>query len=403
MAAERYNLIVLGGGPGGYTAALTAARHKARVALVEAQAIGGTCLHWGCIPVKSLLHSAPTLDSPTPGGDWGTHWKASQKRMREQVSALMQGLTKTLKQAGVALVEGKGYVASPNSVRVGGALLETDAIILATGSKPATIPAAGLGDESSSLENWVVGNSNDFLSLDDLPKSLLIVGAGAIGCEFADLMKRYGVEVCLAEMLPQILPHFDMQIAQTLSRSFKKRGIEVRTGTGLNGITPDRSGVLATFQDGSSFSTDRVLVAVGRKPRIEDEVIAGVNIEISDGAVVVNEHFQTSVPNLFAVGDMIGGAYLLAHAAEAQGEHAALTALGMTTSWKRHTPEATVSGRVQHRVCQSARRIPPSRSGRRWWTSSRPRQEGHRTAGSVSSSSLPQPGHCCQEAGRSVW
>lgn len=254
--------------------------------------------------------------------------------MREQVSALALGLTRTLKQSGVVLIQGKAILNGSNSVRVNETSLEADAIILATGSKAADIPPARVDSQRNSPTDWGIGNSNDFLSLEELPQSVLIVGAGAIGCEFADLLNRYGVKVTLIEMLPQVLPQFDSQIAQALARSLKKLGIEIRTGTQLNNVIRESNHQVATFQDGSQLSAERILVAVGRRPNIDNSLFAGVDVEIKEGAIAVNEDFRTAVPSIFAVGDVIGGAYLLAHAAEAQGEHAALAALGKPTPTK---------------------------------------------------------------------
>jgi dihydrolipoamide dehydrogenase len=309
--AERFDVVVLGGGPGGYAAALYGAAAGLRIAMIEEARVGGTCLHRGCIPAKELLQTAEVLRTVRGAKEFGVDagqpvldLPASQARKQQVVDRLTKGLETLLKGRKVTVVPGTGSIvdAAAHHVRVSdGSELMGDALILATGSLPRELPGIPFDGKQ-------VLSSDHLLVLDQVPARTAIIGGGAIGCEFASYLADVGSEVTLLEAMPAILPGVDKQASDVVMRAFKKRGIKVVTGVAIEGV--DRDPALAVRYRAGDASTsvevDAVVVSVGRRPRSES--IAGSGVEIDDrGFVVIDEYQQTSVPGVYAVGDVVAG------------------------------------------------------------------------------------------------
>ncbi|MGZ6994184.1 MAG: dihydrolipoyl dehydrogenase [Acidimicrobiia bacterium] len=321
--AERFDVVVLGGGPGGYAAALYGAAAGLRIAMVEEARVGGTCLHRGCIPAKELLQTAEVLRTVRSAKEFGVDagqptldLPTSHARKQQVVDKLTKGLESLLKGRKVTVVPGTGSIvdAAAHHVRVSdGSELIGDALILAMGSLPRELPGIPVDGKQ-------VLNSDHLLVLAEVPARTAIIGGGAIGCEFASYLADVGSEVTLLEAMPAILPGVDQQAANIVVRQFKKRGIKVVTGVAIEGI--DREPTLAVrYLAGDaheSVEVDAVVVSVGRRPRSEGAGLEGSGIEVDDrGFVVVDRYQQTSVPGVFAVGDLIEGP-ALAHVAFAE-------------------------------------------------------------------------------------
>ena len=311
--AERFDVVVLGGGPGGYAAALYGAAAGLRIAMIEEARVGGTCLHRGCIPAKELLQTAEVLRTVRTAKEFGVDagqptldLPASQARKQRVVDQLTKGLEGLLKGRKVTVVPGTGSIvdAAAHHVRVSdGSELIGDALILATGSLPRELP-------NIPFDGKQVLSSDHLLMLDEVPARTAIIGGGAIGCEFASYLADVGSEVTLLEALPAILPGVDKQAADQVVRAFKKRGIKVVTGVAVEGV--DREPALAVrYRAGDSseaLEVDAVVVSVGRRPRSEGVGLEGSGVEVDDrGWVVVDEYQQTSVPGVYAVGDLVKG------------------------------------------------------------------------------------------------
>jgi dihydrolipoamide dehydrogenase len=311
--AERFDVVVLGGGPGGYAAALYGAAAGLRIAMIEEARVGGTCLHRGCIPAKELLQTAEVLRTVRTAKEFGVDagqptldLPASQARKQRVVDQLTKGLEGLLKGRMVTVVPGTGSIvdAAAHHVRVSdGSELIGDALILATGSLPRELP-------NIPFDGKQVLSSDHLLMLDEVPARTAIIGGGAIGCEFASYLADVGSEVTLLEALPAILPGVDKQAADQVVRAFKKRGIKVVTGVAVEGV--DREPALAVrYRAGDSseaLEVDAVVVSVGRRPRSEGVGLEGSGVEVDDrGWVVVDEYQQTSVPGVYAVGDLVKG------------------------------------------------------------------------------------------------
>lgn len=321
--AEQFDVVVLGGGPGGYAAALYGATAGLRIAVVEERRVGGTCLHQGCIPAKELLQTAEVLrtvggakefgvDAGPPSLDLGV----SQQRKRDVIERITKGLEGLLRSRKVTVVDGRGTVvdAGARLLRVSdGTELRGDALILATGSAPRTIPGFDFDGER-------VLSSDHVLELDTVPGRVGIIGGGAIGCEFASLLADVGSEVTVLEALPQLLPGVDGDVVRTVARAFKKRGIQIRTGVDVRGL--ERDGALAiAFEDEQGtdkVEVDTVVVSVGRRPRSEDIGLEGSGVGVDDGGFVeVDEYQRTAVDGVYAVGDLVAGP-ALAHVGYAE-------------------------------------------------------------------------------------
>ena len=330
--AGRYDLTVLGGGPGGYVAAIRAAQLGLNVALVEKADVGGVCLNWGCIPTKALLRSAEVLEVCRNAGEFGVSAGSAAPdtgaifdRKDAVVARLRAEVEKLLKRRNVEILRGEGVLRAPGAVEVAAsntrATIESDRVIVATGSRP-LVPG------SFPYDGRRVVTSRDVLAMRTLPDRVLIVGAGAVGCEFAGLYAALGLRVTLVEMLPEILPGEDPSAARLLRTILKKRGIDVRAGTKVEKITIGQGGtVTVDFEESEGVETDLVLLAMGRRPLASEAGLADLGVEVERGAVKVNEGMETSLPGVYAIGDLVGG-WLLAHVASREGIVAASRAAG---------------------------------------------------------------------------
>lgn len=335
MSSEQYDLVIIGSGPGGYRAAIEAGRRRAKTAIIEQAELGGTCVNWGCIPTKSILAASETLNrlnAILPGSDHAdmtlSGWDRAQAYKTAQVGRLQSGLEEMFRQTRIRVIRGRGVLTSPHTVRVNGEDVHGKAILLAAGSIATQIP-------NFPFDGQRIVSSHHILSMETLPRSMIVLGGGVLGCEFANWLNDFGVEVTILEMSDQLLPQFDLQISRALRRAFKQRGILVKTKSRADHYVNTNTGIKIVLANGNEYEADKLLVAVGRKPRLDPEVIGPVELVTKDGRAVVNEHFQTSVPSVYAVGDLIGGE-MLAHTAEIQGEFAARHALGEKSAW--HNP-----------------------------------------------------------------
>ena len=322
--AEQFDVVIIGGGPAGYGAALYGASAGLRIALVEKAKVGGTCLHVGCVPAKELLETASVrraiesaalfgLTTSEPTLDFGV----TQERKQSVIDMLHGGLNGLLKRRKVTVYDGIGTLGADHLVKVSGGssgdveLIGTH-VVLASGSVPRTIP----GFE---VDGTRVVTSDEVLSLQTLPASAVVIGGGAIGCEFASMMADLGTRVTILEGLPKILPGCDEDITKIVLKSFKDRGIEVRTGVTVNGHSPNGSGTTVQFGDGESVEVETVVVSVGRRPLSENLGLSGTAVAISDrGHVVVDDRCRTAEPGVYAIGDLIATP-ALAHIGFAEG------------------------------------------------------------------------------------
>jgi dihydrolipoamide dehydrogenase len=332
--AERFDVVVLGGGPGGYAAALYGASAGLRIAMIEESRVGGTCLHRGCIPAKELLQTAEVLRTVRTAKEFGVEagqptldLPTSLARKQQVVDKLTKGLESLLKGRKVTVVPGTGTIvdATARHVRVSdGSELLGDALVLATGSLPRELPGMAFDGET-------ILSSDHLLELAEVPARTAIIGGGAIGCEFASYLADVGSEVTLLEALPAILPGVDKQAADVVARAFKKRGIKVLTGVAVEGVDRNGAAVSVRYVDGEgnqSVEVDKVVVSVGRRPRSEGIGLEGSGIVVDDrGWVEVDDHLRTSVPGVYAVGDLVATP-ALAHVGFAEAIVAIRTILG---------------------------------------------------------------------------
>jgi dihydrolipoamide dehydrogenase len=313
-----YDIVVLGGGSGGYACALRAAELGKRVALVEKDRVGGTCLHRGCIPTKALLHAAEIADHAKDSASFGV--RATFEGIdvpgvlsykNSVVDRLWKGLQSTIASRKIDTIEGSGRLESPTSVRVGDTVYEAEHVVLATGSEPRSLPGLDIDGER-------VITSDHALQLDRVPGSVIILGGGVIGVEFASVWRSFGADVTIVEMLPQLLPLEDETSAKLLQRAFRRRGIGYELGTRFESVKRTDTGVSVTLAGGKILDADLLLVAVGRGPVSADLGYAEVGVEIERGFVKVDSLCRTSIPSISAVGDLINTPQL-AHVGFAEG------------------------------------------------------------------------------------
>ena len=308
--AEHYDVVVIGGGPGGYATALYGASAGLRIAMVEKGRLGGTCLNVGCIPAKELLETAATYRHVTEAaefgilvGDTSIEWDVSLARKDTIVSGLVSGLGTMLKGRKVTVLAGHARLHAGKRVTVSGGTsgdieLTGDAVVLAPGSVPRTLP----GFE---VDGSVVMTSDELLSIASIPARAAVIGGGVIGCEFASLLADLGTKVTILEALPKILPGLDKDLTKVIEKSFKGRGIEIRTGVQVEGHTPNDAGT-ALQVGGEAIEVDVVVVSVGRRPNTEDLGLDGTAVTISDrGFIDVDGRCRTGEPGVWAVGDAI--------------------------------------------------------------------------------------------------
>jgi len=344
--SDHFDILVIGAGPGGYIAALKAAQRGARVAVVEKHHLGGTCLNYGCIPSKALLASAEMLHSVRHADKWGVqvdgevgfHWKKITAHKDRTVRQLRGGIASLFKGRSVTQLSGVGRFAGPSRVIVtdqGGQqqLVTAATVIIATGSVPMRIP--GWPDDPA-----VVCTSDEAVHWTDLPRRLLIVGGGAIGCEFACMMQAFGVEVTLVEIMPRLLPVLDADLGSELLKVFQQRGIACHVDTKVEDMQLADGTVTTRLSSGESLQFDRVLLATGRRPNTGslDLSKAGISAD-SHGFVDVNAQLETNVAGHYAIGDA-NGLSMLAHAASAQGVAAVENALGTARPFTAAIPSA---------------------------------------------------------------
>ncbi|HWO71690.1 MAG TPA: dihydrolipoyl dehydrogenase [Actinomycetota bacterium] len=317
---DAYDVAVIGAGTGGYSAALRAAQLGKRVALIERdERLGGTCLLRGCIPTKALLRSAEVLDTVRRAGEWGV--RASGEPDREAIAAfrdrivdkLVSGLTGLIRQRGIEVVRGTARLLPGPAVEVDGRRLEATDVVLATGSRPKLLPGTRRSER--------VVTSDEALALPFLPGSAVVIGAGAVGLEFASFYRSLGAEVTLLEALPRIAPLEDQDVSKELARAFRRRGIRAHTGVRVEAIVDHGDRVEVTFDAGgaTTVSADLCLVAVGREPVTDDLGLEAAGVELDRGFVKVDGQLQTTAPHVWAVGDVAATPLQLAHVAFTEG------------------------------------------------------------------------------------
>jgi len=306
---DSFDLVVLGGGSGGYAAAIRATELGMSVALVEADKLGGTCLHRGCIPTKALLHAAEVADVTRDSAEYGIIASFAGIDMvgvnayRDNIVAKkFKGLQGLIKQRGITVVEGRGKLSSPTTVTVGDRVLTAKNVVLATGSYSKSLPGLDIGGR--------VITSETALLMDYVPSSVAILGGGVIGVEFASIWKSLGANVTIIEGLPHLVPNEEETISKNLERAFRKRGIDFTVGVRFQSVSQDDSGVVVILENGETVTADILLVAVGRGAATEGNGFEEVGVTMDRGYVITDDRLATSVPGVYAVGDIVPGLQL---------------------------------------------------------------------------------------------
>lgn len=309
MSEQNFDLVVLGGGSGGYAAALRASQLGMTVALIEKNKVGGTCLHVGCIPTKALLHAAEVADVARDAAAYGVTTtfggvdiNGVTKYREEIVASKFKGLQGLIKARGITTIEGEGKLVSPTTVEVGGNKVTGKNVVLATGSYSRTLPGLEIGGR--------VITSEGALELDFVPKKVAVLGGGVIGVELSSVWRSWGAEVTIIEALPHLVPNEDEAISKQFERAFRKRGIEYKLGVKFQSVTQDDNGVVVTLENGETIEAELLLVAVGRGPATEGLGFEEAGIEMDRGFVLTNERLATNVKGVYAVGDIVPGLQL---------------------------------------------------------------------------------------------
>jgi len=309
VADVAVDLVVLGGGSGGYSAALRASQLGMSVALVEKDKVGGTCLHVGCIPTKALLHAAEVADSVRDAAKFGVDATlggidvAAVSTYRQGIiDSKFKGLQGLLKARGITTYDGYGTLTSPNTVQVGDTTITGTNVVLATGSYAKTLPGLEIGGRFLTSEQAI--------TLDYVPKSAIVLGGGVIGVEFSSVWRSWGTEVTIVEGLPRLVPNEDESVSKQFERAFRKRGIEFKTGVRFESATQDANGVTVTLEGGEILTADVLLVAIGRGAQTANCGFEEVGIAMDRGYVLTNERLQTNIPGVYAVGDIVPGLQL---------------------------------------------------------------------------------------------
>ncbi|MGF2947954.1 dihydrolipoyl dehydrogenase [Microbacterium alcoholitolerans] len=317
MATHEYDLVILGGGSGGYAAALRASELGKKVALIEKDKVGGTCLHRGCIPTKALLHAAEVADHVRSAASVGVtaSFEAIDpegvRSYREGIVAKkFKGLEGLIKARGITVVAGAGRLEADRSVSVGDDRYVGADVVLATGSYSRSLPGLEIGGR--------IIASEQALALDEVPTSVIVLGGGVIGVEFASVWRSFGAEVTIVEALPHLVPNEDIALSKGLERAFRRRGIKYSLGIRFQKAEQDDSQVTVTLEDGKTFTGDYLLVAVGRGPVTADLGFEEAGIALDRGFVTVDDQLRTGVPGVWAVGDIVPGLQL-AHRGFLQG------------------------------------------------------------------------------------
>lgn len=323
--AEVYDLVIIGAGPGGYVAAIKGAKLGLRCAVVENREVGGTCLNRGCIPAKAMIHASQLFREIKEGGQFGIFaedvrydYDKILAYKNETSGSLRGGVEQLLKANGVALVRGTGSLQADRTVTVTGEegvrTLEGKSVLLASGSKPMELPIEGIGLPG-------VLTSDSLFQLDHVPDSLLIIGGGVIGAEFATVFSTLGTQVTIVEALPRLLANLDKDISQNLKMILKKRGIQMYTSAMVKRLEPSGEGLACIFEEKEEekrMEAQYVLSAAGRAPETGTLLGPGTELAMERGRILVDDHFETSMKGVYAIGDVIKGIQL-AHAASAQG------------------------------------------------------------------------------------
>ncbi|MDH3957943.1 MAG: dihydrolipoyl dehydrogenase [Actinomycetota bacterium] len=317
MADNQFDVVILGGGSGGYACALRASELGLSVALIEKDKLGGTCLHRGCIPTKALLHAGEVADSARESSKFGVDTTLNGIDILKVnsyrdgvVGRLYKGLQGLVKSSAITYVQGTGRLTSATTVDVEGTTYTGSNVVLATGSYSRSLPGLEIGGR--------VITSDEALNLDYIPKSVIVLGGGVIGVEFASVWKSFGSDVTIIEALPRLVPAEEAAVSKALERAFRKRKINFTTGVRFASVTQSDSGVVATLEDGSTFEADLMLVAVGRGPNTADMGYEDVSITMDRGWVLADERLNTNVAGVRAVGDIVPGLQL-AHRGFQQG------------------------------------------------------------------------------------
>jgi dihydrolipoamide dehydrogenase len=327
-------LAILGAGPGGYVAAIRAAQLGAEVTVIEAGEVGGTCLNWGCIPTKTLIASAEVLHKARNAKSFGLDFEGTVspniakivERKNKVVSTQVKGIRGLFKSWGVNLIEGRGEILSTSKIRISlkdGSEqdVETDKIIIATGSRPAEIPVFPIDGKR-------ILSSDHAISPDSIPSSLLIIGAGVIGCEFAFIYKEFGADVTMVEMMPRAVSTEDEEISSLLERELKKRKIKLLADISTDKVEITDTGVKATLSDGKTVEAEKMLVSIGRAVNSQNIGLENVGVKTGQrGEIIVDSHLETNVEGIYAIGDVTGG-IMLAHLASKEGLVAAENSAG---------------------------------------------------------------------------
>jgi dihydrolipoamide dehydrogenase len=329
--AEKFDIVVIGGGPGGARAARRCSQKGAKAAIIEKEYIGGVCLNWGCIPTKTLLASAHTLLKAKHAGELGINvadakpdWEKIQQRAKKIIENFRNGMSLTMKNNKVAVITGHAVAVSPKQLLVetqnGKIELQTGKLIIATGSEPVQIPAFP-------FDGSTIISSKEALFLPEIPKSLLIIGGGFIGCEIGCFYAAIGCRVTIVEALDRILPREDDWVSKLLVREFKKLNIDVLTGQKVASVEKQNGFAKINLESGKTIEAEKVMVSVGRKANCDKETINALKLEMNGSAIKVNNKFETNVPGVYAVGDCIGTTFL-AHGATTEAEIAAANTTG---------------------------------------------------------------------------
>ena len=318
MKLAQFDVLILGGGSGGYACALRASQLGLSVALIEQDKLGGTCLHRGCIPTKALLHAGEIADNAKHASEFGVNAQFNSIDMAGVnsykdgvVSKLHKGLQGLVKSRSVTYIEGHGRLVGKNEIEVNGERHQGKNIILATGSYPKTLP--GL-----EIDGKQIITSEQALNMDRVPKSVIVLGGGVIGCEFASVWKSFGSEVTIIEALPHLIALEDESSSKQLERAFRKRGINFELGTRFKSAERNDKGVVVTLEDGKQFNAEVLLVAVGRGPVSANIGYEEQGIAMDRGYILVDEKCRTNIPGIWAVGDLIP-TLQLAHVGFAEG------------------------------------------------------------------------------------
>jgi dihydrolipoamide dehydrogenase len=328
MADKKFDLAILGGGPGGYVGAIRAAKLGLKVAVIEKDNLGGVCLNCGCIPTKALYHVAETMEAIERASIFGIDagkpkldFSKAMKRKDEVIEMQRRGLAFHFKKNGIELIKGEGRLSSGNSLTVKTSdgkesVVNADNIMISTGSSAANVPPFDLSDEGI-MENMGI------LSLEKLPKSLLIVGGGVIGCEFANIFASFGTKVTIVELLPSILTTEDKEVSKVIHKSLRKKDVDIFTSTKVEESKKEGAGFKLKLSGGENLEAEKVLISVGRKPNSANIGLEEAGIVTDEnGFIKVDNKLRTNINNIYAVGDIIGGLQL-AHLASEEGKIAA--------------------------------------------------------------------------------